>query len=370
MLFTLASIGGYSRNMRFGMNKIEWRPKGNPPQTDREWEEKYEDFKKFPEYMSRGQPTTLDQFKTMWKLNQVGKILGPGTMFVHLLPMVYFLARGYMKGPMKKFCLIYSGLFAAIGLGGLYMDTKRPGQVEGEPMPPKDPYMKALHLGLIVTYFGYGFWMALNLLRKGPDNVQSLDRYFGNMSLRKHLMSTSHIIFPLVIITGALMAGFGAGRSIVTYPKMGDKWVPTSEDLDKNSSFLENMYSNPKILHFNHRTLGTLFTGIVALQWAFLMRSPLGFSGKLGFTILLTLFVGQIHFGSYMTTHRMQPEQTWMHVSNSYLIMATFLYLMHMCRKPNPAIIKKIVAQIKETNPNKYERLSLKYPKEMKNLPK
>jgi len=109
IIFTLGTMGGFSRNLRFGMNKIQWRGKGSTPTNDKEWEEKYEDFKKYPEYTNTGKPITLEQFKQLWKMGKLGMILGPGTMFAHLLPMIYFLARGYIRGPMKKFLIFYSG---------------------------------------------------------------------------------------------------------------------------------------------------------------------------------------------------------------------------------------------------------------------
>mmetsp|Transcript_16718 Transcript_16718/g.14633 ORF Transcript_16718/g.14633 Transcript_16718/m.14633 type:complete len:424 (+) Transcript_16718:1-1272(+) len=368
VLFTLGTFGGYNRNMRFGMNKIEWRAKGGIPKSDMEWEESYEDFKKFPEYLIRGQPVTIEQYKQMFIMNKVQSKLGPGTLFIHLLPMVYFLSRGYFKGPMKKFAIIYSGLLAAIGLQGTYMDKKRPGLVEGEPLPPKSPNQLAFHNFLCFTYFGYGFWMALNMLRKAPNNIKRLDKFFGANSLRRHLMVSSHVLFPAVLITGFLMAGTGAGRSITTYPKVGDNWTLTSEDLDKDESFLTNLYTNRKLIHFNHRTLGIALGGLTAVQWVMLMRTKVGPAGKLGFTALLVLLLGQLHIGGHMVTHKMQPEQVITHELSAFLILTTFLYLMHIVRKPNPEVIRKIASNLKELHPKIYQKVLAKYPKQMKKL--
>ncbi|CAI2371460.1 unnamed protein product [Moneuplotes crassus] len=369
-VFALTTRGGYTRNMRFGIPTIQWKGSGNTPKTDEQWEEKYEEFKKYPEYTARGKPTTLEQFKQAWILNKAGMIFGPGAFLGHALPMAYFLARGYFKGPMKKFCAIYTGLVASIGFQGMYMDKKRPGAVEGAPTPAKDKHQKAIHYTLIGAYFGYGFWMALNMLRGSPDHIKRLDRFFAYNSLRKHMTFSTHFFFTLVLLSGFLTAGTGSGRSITTYPKVGDKWAPAMSDLDQDSSFLENILNNNKLIQFNHRTLGLIMTGVVGIQWVLLMRTKLGFMGKLGLTTLFALLLGQLHIGSYMVTHGMQPENTMTHAGNGYLIFATILYLMHLCRKPNPAVIKKIAAQFKERNPGKYEAFTKRYAYEMSKVPK
>lgn len=271
--FILGTCGGYTRNMRYGMNQIKWRASSTIPQTDEEWNKQYEEFKKYPEYTIRGKEVDLETFKQTYWICTVSKFFGAGGAAIFGLPMSYFWYRGYFKGPMKKFCLIYTAIFASIGFQGMYQDNHRPGQVEGEPLPPKDPYMKSLHYLMIYGLYSLGLWQCLNLLRKSPDKVKSIERYFANQSLRKHLMMSSKLLFTLVIISGCLMSGTGAGRAIVTYPKVGDKWTITHEDFDRDISFVENLYENKKVLHFTHRTLGMIFFGVLGLQWLVLLRS-------------------------------------------------------------------------------------------------
>lgn len=110
-MFVLITTGGYSRNMRFGMNKIVWRTNGSTPSNEEGWNEKYEDFKKCPEYTIRGKEVDIETFKNMWYMGKIGGVLGPGSSIIHGLPMFYYLARGRFTGSMKKFCLIYTGMY-------------------------------------------------------------------------------------------------------------------------------------------------------------------------------------------------------------------------------------------------------------------
>ena len=248
------------------------------------------------------------------------------------------------------------------------MDNYRPGTVEGEPAPPKNPYQKSLHYGLIMTYYGSGLWMALNMLRKSPDNTKRLDMYFAKATMRRYLMQATHFLYPAILITGLLVAGTGAGRAITTYPKVGDKWVIGKEDLDKDASLLENLYTNRKIMQFNHRTLGIIMTGVLGVQWVFLMRTKLGFAGKLGFTLLIALLYGQLHIGGSMVKNRMKLETATLHAFNAYLILSLFIYLLHTCRTPNPAVLRKIALNLKQHHSGVYQGLLKKYPKEMKKI--
>ncbi|CAI2368460.1 unnamed protein product [Moneuplotes crassus] len=357
--------GGYMRNIRFGTNTIQWKGEGPTPKSDQEWEEKFEEFKIYPEYTARGRPMTLEEFKQTWFVNKSAMILAPGAFLLHVLPMGYFLFRGYFKRPMIQFCAIYTGFVATTGLQGYYMDNHRPGTIEGEPIPAKDRHQRAIHYALIGTYFGYGLWMALNLFRKSPDQTKSLERFFALGSLRRHLAITTHFFFTLVLLTGYLTAGTGSGRSITTYPKVGNKWLPAVDDLDEDTYFLENLLNNNKLIQFNHRTLGMLMTGATGIQWIFLMKSKLGLMGKLGFTTLFILLLGQLHIGGSMVTKGMQPEYTMIHAANGYLIFATLLYLMHLCRKPNPTVLRKVAAELKKSNPKKYKTIAKRYPKQM-----
>jgi len=152
-MLILGALGGFTKNLRYGQPVIKWRPGNAIPKTEEDWQKEYDDFKACPEFNMNGNNVELEEFmisrfKNYWYLTSLGKIFGPGHTFLAVPPMFYFLARGYFKGPMKRFCLVYSGLLAAIGFQGMYMDNKRPGTVEGEPLPFKDPNQRAIHYGL------------------------------------------------------------------------------------------------------------------------------------------------------------------------------------------------------------------------------
>lgn len=274
-LFTLGTVGGYTRNMRFGINKIEWRPDFSPPKSESDWNEKYEKFKQTGEYTSRGHPASLEEFKETYWLATVGGVFGISSAAIFAVPMLYFMARGYFKAPMYKFSLLYASLFAAIGFHGKYADDNRPGMIEGEPMPPKDPNAKTIHSLLYYMLYSVNFWQMLKLLGPNPNDVKKLKHHFGKLTLRKHLMITSHTLYTLVLLSGFLMAGHGAGRAINTYPKVGDKWLITKDDFDQDITTAENFVSNKRVIHFTHRTLGTILLPVFGLQYYMIMRSPL-----------------------------------------------------------------------------------------------
>ena len=62
-LLVSGTVGAYARNIRIGQNKIEYRPDFKFPKDEKQWEEKYEEFKKTKEYYSRGWEVGLEEFK-------------------------------------------------------------------------------------------------------------------------------------------------------------------------------------------------------------------------------------------------------------------------------------------------------------------
>ena len=361
-LFTSLTLHGYTKNMRYGMNKIEWRMSGKFPKTDDDWNQKYEEFKKWKEYTIRGYEVNLDTFKQIYWISTLS-IIGPLSSLFIGTSMTYFWRRGYFKIPMKRFLKIYALLYFTIALQGYYQDNYRPSQVEGLPVPPKDPYQKTLHSGLFYVYAGLGLWQSMNLLRKSPDLVPSFERFIGNWILRRHLMITSHSLFFIVLASGLLMSGTGAGRSITTFPKVNDKWVITKDDFDSDSSTLQNLYENRKVIHFTHRTLGMSLFGLLSIQFLILLRSPISLSSKALFSLLTALTYAQIYIGAHQITHNMPWEITMLHNGNGALVLALFLLLMHIARRPSPEVAKSLANNLKLTNSEKYDAFAKSYSK-------
>jgi len=166
------------------------------------------------------------------------------------------------------------------------------------------------------------------------------------------------------------MCATGAGRSIVTFPDVNGKYVPSAKDLDIDGKtpFWQELYENRKLIHFNHRTFGMIMTGLVSLQWLLVLKSGANPMAKLAITALVIALYGQTHLGAKQITHKMDKMTCMYHNANAFLIMALFLYLIHSARKPNPAAIKALVAQVTKNNPKEYEKLLKSYPKQMKKL--
>ena len=365
----LAGLGGYTRNMKFGRPDINWRPHGRIPVNEEEWQVPQKDFHKYPDYEIQGKHVDKKTYKKVKFVNTLSKVLTVASPAIVTVPMVYFWTRGYFKAPMKTFSMIYLGLYALLGYQGYYSDTHRPGhKVNGE-LPPISPHQKALHLYLNFVFYGAGVWQAMNLLRPSPDSIKSLKHYFSNMALRRQVMFTSHLIFPLVLITGCLMAGTGAGRVIPTFPKVGDKWVIGKEDFDKNSTFWENLVQNRKVIHFNHRTLGMAMIAIGLGQSVYLLRTTnLNPMAKFALWFLCFNLLKQFGGGAYQVTHDMPSFVSMLHAATAYIIFTLFLYLTHTSRKPNSNVAKALAVQLQKADNTGYQELMKRFPKEMKRL--
>ena len=169
------------------------------PKSEEEWNQKYQEFKLSQEYKLKNYG--IDEFKEIFWVTKAA-VIGPISSCAFGITMAYFWRKGYFKTPMKKFMMIFASVYLLIGAQGYYQDNYRPGQIEGQPVPPKNPYQKSLHFSLYYIYSGLAIWQTLNLLRKSPESVDSFERFIGNRLLRRHLMITSHSLFFIVLATG------------------------------------------------------------------------------------------------------------------------------------------------------------------------
>lgn len=103
---------------------------------------------------------------------------------------------------------------------------------------------------------------------------QKMRTIFNNCSTEalsacKRLRTPAALCLGLVGVTalsGAFVAGNDAGRAYNTFPKMGDNWIPPSEDLFTKTPIWRNVFENTALVQLDHRILATAtFCSISAL---------------------------------------------------------------------------------------------------------
>jgi cytochrome c oxidase assembly protein subunit 15 len=130
-----------------------------------------------------------------------------------LLPYLWFLFRGYLRGALAGKVFGFFILGGLQGAMGWYM--VKSGLVDD---PRVSQYRLAAHLGLAFLLFGLMFWTGLGMLQARSATAASpATRKLGN--------SLVALVFVMVL-SGALVAGIRAGLAYNTFPLMNGHFLP------------------------------------------------------------------------------------------------------------------------------------------------
>ena len=243
MIFAMVVIGGITRLTESGLSITEWRPVTGvlPPLSEAEWHFEFARYRQTPEYREINAGMTLGEFKTIYWWEYLHRLWGRLIGAVFLLPLIWFVMRGQVRG---RLAWRMAGIFVLGGLqGGLGWYMVQSGLADRVDV---SPYRLAAHLGLAVIIYALILWAALELLAA---------RGGGPVMLRRLAGTFAALVF-LTIVAGAFVAGLDAGTIYNSFPLMDDRLVPAGYgDLDP---WWRNFFENPAAAQFNHRLLGVL----------------------------------------------------------------------------------------------------------------
>ncbi|MEQ8166334.1 MAG: COX15/CtaA family protein [Alphaproteobacteria bacterium] len=250
MVFIMVVVGGITRLTESGLSIVDWRPFTGlfPPMNEGEWQRVFEAYQAYPEFQKVNREMTLAAFKGIFWWEYIHRLWGRLIGVVFLLPFIYFLASGTLRGPAAwrtSLAFVLGG--AQAGLGWFMVKS---GLADD---PRVSPYRLAAHLGLAVIIYGYLLWLALAFRDQYRAPIRLHTR--APAWTRRAAGLLLAWVF-LVILSGAFVAGLDAGLAYNTFPLMGGEWVPP--DLFHLTPAWRNFFENVTLVQFDHRLLGTL----------------------------------------------------------------------------------------------------------------
>ena len=268
MIFVMVVLGGVTRLTHSGLSMVEWKPVTGllPPLGEEEWLNIFDKYQEFPEYWETNKGMDLEEFKGIFWLEYIHRLWGRAIGAVFLLPFVCFLVKGWIG---RKLGFHLAGIFLLGGLQGLlgwYMVQS--GLVD---RPDVSHYRLAAHLVAAFAIYGYIFWITLKLLFPVPGGPSS-----PAAAGLKRLATLIVVIIFVTVLSGALMAGLGAGMAYNTFPLMEDRLVP--EGIFDMSPWSLNFFENVATVQFDHRVLAIVTFITVLFLW--LRRHHSALSGR------------------------------------------------------------------------------------------
>ena len=319
----LVVFGGSVRLTRSGLSIVEWNPVGGtlPPLSSQAWGQEFAKYQGTPEFIKINFNMTLAQYKEIFIIEWVHRLLARLAGLVFALPFIYFLFRRSI--PLKEAAL-YVGmglLFIAQAFAGWYMVAS--GLVD---RPSVSQYLLTTHLLLALSLIGLALWTAL-----GHRYGFGAGRRAAAWSPIARLAGAALVVLLLQIIYGGLTAGLKAGHISDTWPLMFGQLVPRGM-WSKTGLTLLDLVAAPALVLFIHRWLAFAVLAMAAVIFAKARRSDLPAEARRGALVLLALVTLQIVLGILVVLLHVQIAVALFHQTMALLLFCTTIYLIHRLR--------------------------------------
>ena len=297
----------------------EWRPiMGTlPPLSDAEWQRVFEIYKQTPEFQKVNSYMDVHDFKGIFWLEYLHRVLGRLLGFVFLLPLTYFVSRRYITLRQLPWYLMILALGGVQAVIGKIMVAS--GQVDA---PQVSHYRLTAHLSAAFLVYALMFWRAQSLLHGIPLGAPH-PWYRWTVALTA--------LIAITIISGGFVAGLDAGLIYNTFPKMGDYWIPPG--LFALDPVWRNFFDNLTTVQFDHRLLALTTFALIAIYWFRARGAQLPRRARGGTNAMLVTAILQVLLGISTVVLAVPTLPAVSHQATAMLLLTSSLYLLHGLRR-------------------------------------
>ncbi len=319
LVFAMVVLGGVTRLTGSGLSMAEWRPiMGTlPPLSDAEWQRVFEIYKQTPEFQKVNSYMDVHDFKGIFWLEYLHRVLGRLLGFVFLLPLTYFVSRRYITLRQLPWYLMILALGGVQAVIGKIMVAS--GQVDA---PQVSHYRLTAHLSAAFLVYALMFWRAQSLLHGIPLGAPH-PWYRWTVALTA--------LIAITIISGGFVAGLDAGLIYNTFPKMGDYWIPPG--LFALDPVWRNFFDNLTTVQFDHRLLALTTFALIAIYWFRARGAQLPRRARGGTNAMLVTAILQVLLGISTVVLAVPTLPAVSHQATAMLLLTSSLYLLHGLRR-------------------------------------
>jgi cytochrome c oxidase assembly protein subunit 15 len=320
LVFAMVVLGGVTRLTGSGLSMVEWRPimGALPPLSAEEWQEKFEIYQLTPEFQKVNSDFDVDDFKNIFWLEYLHRLLGRLIGLAFGLPLLFFAATGYIsirQLPKYLFMLALGGGQAFIG-----KIMVASGQVDA---PQVSHYRLTAHLSAAFLVYALMFWTALSLIFPATRDAVKHALYGRTVAVLALICT--------MIVSGGFVAGLKAGKVYNTFPKMGGDWLP--DGLLALDPVWRNAFDNIVTVQFNHRWLAVFTFAVIVSYWVAARRADLPQRARPAANALLHTVSLQVILGISTLLLAVPVALGAAHQAVALLLFTVVLYLVHALRK-------------------------------------
>jgi cytochrome c oxidase assembly protein subunit 15 len=319
LVFAMVVLGGVTRLTGSGLSMVDWRPLTGvlPPMSDEAWQKTFEMYQQTPEFLKVNADMDVDDFKGIFWLEYLHRLLGRTIGVVFLVPFLVFYWRGYIrKREWPKYALMFV-LGGMQGVLGWYM--VKSGLVDN---PHVSQYRLVAHLVAAFLIYAYMFWVALNLIFSPAGDTP-------HPWYRKTLALTT--LITVTVISGGFVAGLKAGKIYNTFPMMGEYWSPPG--MFALEPWWRNFFDNMATVQFDHRILAITTLVLIIAYWAQIRKTDLPATVSKGVSALLHTAALQVALGIATLLLVVPVALAASHQAVAMLLFTVALYLCHALRR-------------------------------------
>jgi cytochrome c oxidase assembly protein subunit 15 len=322
LVFLLVSVGGATRLTGSGLSITEWQPIVGvvPPLSEVAWQEAFAKYRQTPQYDRVNRGMRLDAFKFIFWWEWGHRFLGRLVGVVFLVPFLYFLAVGRIRGGLAARLGGIFALGALQGAVGWYM--VRSGLADRIDV---SQYRLALHLGLAFLILGALVWTALSLGEEAERRSQARAAGAG--------AGIARVIVGLVfvqVLLGALVAGLKAGFAHNTWPLMDGRLVPSG--LGVMEPWYLNLFENALTVQFNHRMAAYLLVAMVLWHTLALLRGSDDPRARRSSGVLLVAVLAQAALGIWTLLAHVPLVLGLAHQAGAAAVFGLAVWHLHVLR--------------------------------------
>jgi len=319
LVYAMIVLGGVTRLTGSGLSMVDWRPITGvlPPMNAEQWQATFEMYQQTPEFQKVNSHMSVEDFKGIFWLEYLHRLLGRAIGIVFLVPFLVFLLTGAIgKAEVPRYGLMFL-LGGLQGLLGWYM--VKSGLVDN---PHVSQYRLTAHLMAAFVIYAYMFWTALGLLF--PSRAGEPSRLY-----RRTLALTA--LVTVTVMSGGFVAGLKAGFAFNTFPLMNGQWIP--DHLFGLQPAWRNLFDNIVTVQFNHRLLASATLLAVLAYWASAWPVPMRPRLRVGVHLLLAVTLLQVSLGIMTLLLRVPVHLAAAHQAVAVLVFTAAIYLCHGLRQ-------------------------------------
>lgn len=312
-------VGGITRLTNSGLSIVEWNLISGiiPPISDYEWITVFNKYKEFPEYNITNSTITLLEFKKIFFIEYIHRLLGRVTGILYIIPWIIFII-------LKKVKIFWSSSVAFLiglqGLMGWYM-VKSGLAIS----PHVSHYRLAIHLIIALAIYGILLWQIFVYYDFRYDDQQNKNRISNHNKKYIYKLRTISLICLIILIfqifLGGMVAGLKAGLIYNSFPLMNGNFFP--DEIYYIESFT-CAFSNPGVIQFLHRITAYLLS-IVIIYISYILLQIHQY--KESFSLIL-VFVTQFLLGIFTILYHLPIMIALLHQIFAFFLFSVLLKIL------------------------------------------